>query len=85
LNDLSFVERLKKLAEVNINELPITSISFVRGLSTLKSVNLTSTLVVDISPLLDNGTLATITVMRTPARADVLAELERRGVRVNRY
>jgi hypothetical protein len=40
--------------------------------------------VADVSPLLDLPDLTELVILRTPARDDVLRELERRGVRVDR-
>jgi internalin A len=84
IGDLTFVNSLKNLNEINIGDLPISSVEPLRGLTSLKRVSLSLTPVVDISPLLDLPALNSLTVIRTPARADVLTELERRGVKVNR-
>jgi hypothetical protein len=64
--------------------MPITSIAPLRGLKSLKSVGLNVTEVADISPLLDLPSLEHLGVVRTPARADILTELERRGVKIVR-
>jgi hypothetical protein len=85
LTDIAFVAKLTKLEELNINEMPISSIEPLRNLKSLKKVSLNRTGVVDISPLLELPALTTLTVGRTPARSDVLGELERRGVKVTTY
>jgi Leucine-rich repeat (LRR) protein len=84
IGDLSFVSKLKNLVEINIGRLPVLSVEPLRGLTLLESVSLNTTAVTDISPLLDLPALSRLSVLRTPARADVLSELERRGVRVQR-
>jgi len=84
INNISFVAQLGNLEELNISRMPITSIAPLRSLSSLKSVTLALTGVTDISPLLELPLLEKVNVMRTPARADVLTELERRGVNVRR-
>lgn len=84
LHDLAFVSGLTNLNEINIGEMPIVSVAPLRNLTSLKSISLNATSVVDISPLLDLPALNTLTVVRTPARSDVLTELERRGVKINR-
>lgn len=84
VSDLNFVRRLGHLNELNIGMMPIASIEAVRGLVSLKSVSLNLTNVVDISPLLELPSLSNVSVLRTPARADVLTQLERNGVKVQR-
>jgi hypothetical protein len=39
--------------------------------------------VADVSPLLDLPNLSELMLLRTPAREDVVKELQRRGVTVN--
>jgi hypothetical protein len=84
VSDLTFTSKLKHLNEINIGMMPVSSIESLRGLRSLRSVSLNLTPVVDISPLLELPALASLSVIRTPARADVLTELERRGVRIQR-
>jgi internalin A len=85
VNNLAFVAKLMNLEELNINQMPISSIEPVRDLKSLKKLSLNLTAVVDISPLLDLPALTELTVGRTPARSDLLAQLEQRGVKVNSY
>ena len=84
LNELAFAVNLTNLEEINLNVLPITSITPLSGLRSLKKISLVQTAVVDVSPLLELPALTELNVIRTPARADILAELERRGVKVTR-
>jgi hypothetical protein len=84
VSDLTFVSNLKHLTEINIGMMPVSSIEPLRGLASLTSVSLNLTSVVDISPLLDLPALKTLSVIRTPARADVLTQLERSGVKIQR-
>lgn len=84
ISDLTFANSLKNLTEINIGQMPVSSVEPLRGLVSLKSVSLNQTLVVDISPLLDLPALTNLSVIRTPARADVLTQLERRGVKIQR-
>ena len=46
---------------------------------------LVRTSVADVSSLLELPDLVELTVSYTPARSDIIAELERRGVKVTRY
>jgi hypothetical protein len=85
VNNLAFVAKLMNLEELSIYQMPISSIEPVRDLKSLKKVSLNLTAVVDISPLLDLPALTELTVGRTPARSDLLAQLEQRGVKVNSY
>lgn len=84
VNDLRFVSALSSLEEINIGTMPVASIEALRGLRMLTSVSLNQVPVVDISPLLDLPALSKLSIIRTPARADVLTELERRGVTIQR-
>jgi internalin A len=83
VNNLSFVENIRNLVEMNLNQLPILSLSSLRNLSLLKKLSLVDVPIVDISPLLELPQLSELFLLRVPARADVLTELKRRGVRVS--
>lgn len=83
INSLRFLDRLNNLAELNLRHLPLGSISDLTNLASLKQISLVDIPIVDISPLLSLPNLAKLSLMRTPARADVIAQLERRGVRVS--
>lgn len=82
--DLSFVADLQNLKDISVANSPLSNISALSRIKTLETVTLMGTAVVDISPLLDLHELKTLGITRTPARADVLTELERRGVKVQR-
>lgn len=84
VNNLDFVANLRDLNEISVANSPLSDISVIRRLKSLKSVSLTSTFVVDISPLLDLTGLETLAIARTPARSDVVTELERRGVKIQK-
>jgi hypothetical protein len=83
--DISFVARLRKLEAIGLNSLPITSISALNGITTIKDVTLSGVQVVDISPLLTLPNLGDLAIGATPARADVISQLERRGVKVRMW
>jgi hypothetical protein len=68
----------------NLSDIPTSSIEPLRSLKSLKKITLFSIPVVDVAPLLDLPALTDLNVMRTPARSDVLTELERHGVKVTR-
>ena len=82
IRDISFLMRLGSLAEVNLSGLLISSLEPLRGLPSIRKLSLIDIQVVDISPLLTLPNLAELFVLRCPVRADVLAELERAGVKV---
>jgi hypothetical protein len=84
VSDLSFVGNLTSLKELNIGMMPVSSVEALRRLTALKKLSLNMTNVVDISPLLDLPSLSNLSILRTPARADVLTELERKGVKSQR-
>lgn len=85
ITDLSFARRLHNLEELNMASMPITSIEPMRGLSNLKKIAMPDINVVDISPLLGLPRLSEVTLIRVPARSDVLILLQRHGVKVNSY
>jgi Leucine-rich repeat (LRR) protein len=80
INSLGFLSACTNLSELGLNRLPINSVQDLP--STLKKVSLVDVPVVDISPLLLFANLESLTLLRVPARADVISELERRGVKV---
>jgi|SRR5579859_3428467 len=84
ISDLTFVSNLSQIETVGFSRMPISSLEPLRRLKSLKRVSLDGTLVVDIAPLLDLPDLRELSVIGSPARADVLTELERRGVKVRR-
>jgi internalin A len=83
IDSLRFITRLNNLAELNVSRIPIGSVAELANLVSLKQISLVDVPVVDISPLLWLPNLAKVYLMRTPARADVIAQLERRGVKVS--
>ncbi len=82
--DLGFVADLQSLEEIAVTNAPLNNISTLSRIKTLKSVTLTGTSVVDISPLLNLSKLENLSIVHTPARSDVVTELERRGVKIQR-
>ncbi len=84
ITDLRFMRGLRNLSEFTAMIVPISDISGIEDVTALSSVQLTRTNVVDISPLLRLPNLTELYVAYTPARSDVLTELERRGVKVHR-
>ena len=82
IDSLRFLAQLNGLAELNLNGLPIGSMPELAHLTFLKRISLVDVPVVDITPLLSLSNLEQVTLLRTPARADVISELERRGVKV---
>jgi internalin A len=82
LTNLDFLKHFSKLEELNLSQLPINSIAAVQGLLHLKKITMVDIPVVDISPLLQMPNLAEVYLIRVPARADVLAQLQREGVKV---
>jgi Leucine-rich repeat (LRR) protein/pimeloyl-ACP methyl ester carboxylesterase len=81
LSSLDAIVKLP-LEELTLGNMPIKSIDELARITTLTKVTLWAVPVVDISPLLALINLDQLTVLRSPARADVLAELESRGVKV---
>src|ERR1035437_5643489 len=84
ITDLGFMRGLRNLTEFTAMSVPISSISGIEEATALSTVNLIRTNVVDTAPLLRLPNLTEVYVAYTPARSDVLTELERRGVKVHR-
>jgi internalin A len=84
ITDVSFMRELRNLTEFTAMFVPISNINGIENATALVTVQLSRTNVVDISPLLRLPNLTDVYVAYTPARSDVLTELERRGVNVHR-
>ncbi len=84
LNNIKFISSLSDLTSLVIVACPVSDIAPIGSLHALKTVVLQDTFVGDISPFLTLPVLSEVALHRTPARVDVITELERRGVKVNR-
>lgn len=82
LSSLNFLAGCSGLTELNLGNMPLTSAPELGNLVSLSSLSLASVPLVDISPLLSLTNLKKLTLVRTPARADVISELEKQGVKV---
>jgi Leucine-rich repeat (LRR) protein len=82
IDSLRFLVGNQNLIELNLSGLPVASMPELANLASLKRLNLVDVPVVDISPLLSLSNLEQLSLLRTPARADVVSELQRRGVKV---
>jgi len=85
VTSLNFLSGCHKLVELNLNGLPITSVDELASIGTLKKISFVDVPVVEISPLLSLPNLEAVTFLRVPARADVISELARRGVKVSNF
>ncbi|WP_316233340.1 leucine-rich repeat domain-containing protein [Bradyrhizobium sp. SZCCHNPS2010] len=85
LTSIDFVQSLTSLTELSLAQLLISSLAPVRGLPSLSKVALTDIRVADISPLLSLPRLSELTLIRIPARGDIVAQLERNSVAVRMY
>jgi Leucine-rich repeat (LRR) protein len=83
VTDLSFMHGLGNLTEFAAIFIPFSNINGIEGCVALTSVTLVRTSVVDISALLRLPNLTDVYVAYTPARSDVLTELQRHGVKVH--
>jgi hypothetical protein len=84
IRDLIFVTTLNQLSTLSLARIPVSNIDAIRHVKSLKEVYLMRVPVVDISPLLDLPELTRLNLIGTPARADVVTELEKRGVKIQR-
>jgi Leucine-rich repeat (LRR) protein len=85
LASLDLVKNFPQLEELNLSQLPINSIAAVQGLLHLKKITMADIPVVDISSLLQVPNLAEVYLIRVPARADVLVQLQREGVKITQH
>jgi Leucine-rich repeat (LRR) protein len=83
LNSISFVSSCLELRDLSLQRIPISNLDALSGMKNLQRVSLVDIPIIEITPLLNAPSLRELTVMRTPARADILAELERRRVKVS--
>jgi Leucine-rich repeat (LRR) protein len=82
IGSLRFLAGQHSLVELNLHSLPIASIPELATLTSLEKLSLADMPIVDISPLLSLADLREVSLMRTPARADVISELEKKGVKI---
>jgi Leucine-rich repeat (LRR) protein len=82
LTSLRFLVGHDNLVELNLNGTPIDSVYELTNLASLKTISFADVPIVDISPLLSLPSLEKLSLLRTPARADIISELQRRGVKV---
>jgi Leucine-rich repeat (LRR) protein len=84
ISSLQFLvgHEFKNLTEFSLNDAPISSVSELASLVSLKKISFFDIPVVDIAPLLALPNLTELSLLRVPARADVISELQRRGVKV---
>jgi len=85
ISDLSFLGALPHLEILNLGQMPVQSLAPLSTIPTLKKISLMDVPVVDISPLLKLPSLTDVMIMRVPARADVLTDLENRGVKIEKH
>ena len=82
LTDIGFLSGLTGMEELYIVWVPLSDIRVLGTLGSLRTVELVGTNVVDILPLLALPNLQTFIIQETPARADVITELKKRGVTI---
>jgi Leucine-rich repeat (LRR) protein len=82
IGSLAFLAGKSNLTELNLSNTPVGYAPELGTLTSLAKVSLVDIPMVDISPLLSLANLKSVSLLRTPARADVISELERRGVKV---
>jgi hypothetical protein len=80
---LPFAAQCRSLVELNLREIPLTSLNDLPTMQGIRKVSLVDVPVVEISPLLSLPNLEHVFLVRVPARADVIAALERSGVKVD--
>lgn len=83
ISSLVFSPQCKTLTEINLRDLPMNSLNDLSAIQTLRKVSLVDVPVVEISPLLALPNLESLMLVRVPARADVIAALERKGIKVD--
>jgi internalin A len=82
ITSLRFLAGRNNLVELNLGRIPVTSAPELGTLVSLRKLSLAQVPIVDISPLLSLPNLATLSLSGTPARADVISQLEKQGVKV---
>jgi hypothetical protein len=82
IGSLRFLADQHSLVELNLHALPIASAPELASLTSPRKLWLADMPIVDISPLLSLADLSEVSLMRTPARADVISDLQKKGVKV---
>jgi Leucine-rich repeat (LRR) protein/pimeloyl-ACP methyl ester carboxylesterase len=83
LPDLGFLSDTK-LDSLQLNFSPLADLRIVGTLGSLTKLDIAGTGIVEITPLLNLPHLTTLGIQGTPARSDVVALLEKRGVVVRK-
>ncbi len=84
ISDLSFLVGLNKLERLRLVAIPSQDVKSIGSLKSLRTLELSTMPIFDIQPFLNLQYLQSLDIRATQARLDVITELERRGVRVNR-
>jgi Leucine-rich repeat (LRR) protein len=82
IDSLNFLTGNPTITELNLNAIPINGGVELATMSSLQKLSLVDVPLADISPLLSLPKLRELSLLRTPARADVISLLQRRGVKV---
>lgn len=82
IDSLNFLTGNPTITDLNLNAIPIHSGVELATMSSLQKLSLVDVPLADISPLLSLPKLRELSLLRTPARADVISLLQRRGVKV---
>jgi len=82
IDSLNFLTGNSTITDLNLNAIPIHSGAELATMSSLQKLSLVDVPLADISPLLSLPKLRELSLLRTPARADVISLLQRRGVKV---
>jgi Leucine-rich repeat (LRR) protein len=82
IDSLNFLAGHPTITDLNLNAIPIHSGVELATMSSLQKLSLVDVPLADISPLLSLPKLRELSLLRTPARADVISLLQRRGVKV---
>jgi hypothetical protein len=84
ISQMDFISGLSKLTKLSLIQMPLQSIQGIQNDKAITTVTLNFSTIIDISPLLELPQLTEVSVVGVPARADVITELERRGIKVVR-
>ena len=82
VTSLDFLNGNSTITNLTLNSMPITNAAELGTMASLRKLTLFDVPIVDISPLLSSPKLREVSFLRVPARADVISQLQRNGVKV---
>jgi len=82
INSLGFLTGNSTIEDLTLSAMPVNAGTELGTMTSLRKLSLVDVSIADISPLLSLPKLREVSLLRVPARADVISALQRNGVKV---